>query len=263
METSSNKILFKTSFPLDNTFTFASTIKPKHFLCKICEKPFSTNGNLKNHIQTIHHNKRPFKCSFPNCDKAYPNQNRLETHKRTHEGIKPFQCALCHKTFNEKGNLKTHLLFHSTFRPFKCRLCNKAYKTKGHLKEHCQIQHDKIKKYKCTICSCYFGRNSNLNIHMKVHSKISSIQLSSADENESEYTQENSNEMHSCSMECDYDCDKIRNAFLLNEYDVNYDEQYSREKECCYGVDSNHKDLFSMILQQDNNDVTVYNEKFD
>ena len=163
METFSNKILFKTSSLSDtNSLTSSSNIiKAKHFLCEICKKPFSTNGNLKNHIQTIHHNKRPFKCSFPNCDKAYPNQNRLETHKRTHEGLKPFQCALCNKTFNEKGNLKTHLLFHSTFRPFKCKLCNKAYKIKGHLKEHFRIQHDKIKKFKCTICNSYFGRNSN------------------------------------------------------------------------------------------------------
>ena len=100
---------------------------------------------------------------------------------------------------------------------------------------------------------------------MKTHSKI--YLCSSADENESECTQENSNEMHSSLMECDYDCKKIQNTFLLNEYDVNYDEYYSHEKEFYYsGIDNNHKDLFSMILQQqDNNDVninTVYNEMY-
>ena len=113
-----------------------------------------------------------------------------------------------------------HLLFHSAFRPFKYKLCNKAFKTKSHLKEHFQIQHNKIKKYKCTLCNCYFGRNSNLIIYVKTHSKIHLCSFT--EENESECTQENSNEMHSYLMECDYDCEKIRNTFLLNEYDVSY-----------------------------------------
>ena len=141
----------------------------KKFLCKICLKNFSTKGNLKNHINTIHNNYYPFKCPYSNCSHSYSNKSRLEVHIRTHTGIKPFQCNLCNKFFNEKGNLKTHINFHKNIRTFQCKICNKKYKTNGHLKDHIQIQHLKIKKFKCEKCGCLFGRKSSLNSHMKIY----------------------------------------------------------------------------------------------
>ena len=141
----------------------------KKFLCKICSKNFSTKGNLKNHINTIHNNYYPFKCPYSNCSHSYSNKSRLEVHIRTHTGIKPFQCNLCNKFFNEKGNLKTHINFHKNIRTFQCKICNKKYKTNGHLKDHIQIQHLKIKKFKCEKCGCLFGRKSSLNSHMKIY----------------------------------------------------------------------------------------------
>lgn len=143
----------------------------KKFKCLICQKTYSTKGNLNNHTKTIHENIRPYKCDYSNCDKCYSNPSRLETHKRIHTGHRPFKCGICNKKFNEKGNLKTHLLFHSSYRPYRCEYCEHSYKTKGHLKEHILIHHYKIKKYKCEICNNSFGRNSSLIIHLKVHEK--------------------------------------------------------------------------------------------
>lgn len=153
------------------------------FPCSKCNKKFSTKGNLNNHIRTIHENIRPYKCPYENCKKSYATSGRLETHKRTHIGMKPYKCDICGKLFNEKGNLKTHLLFHSSFRPFKCEYCSKSYKTKGHLKEHIQIQHLNIKKYKCQICNCVFGRNNALNIHLRVHEKPKEKEENESNEN--------------------------------------------------------------------------------
>lgn len=137
--------------------------------CERCQKMFSTNGNLKNHILAIHENNRPFHCSFKGCEKSYSNKSRLIVHERTHTGIRPFICQICYKTFNEKGNLKTHLGFHLNQRPFICYECNKSYKTNGHLKDHIEIHHLQIKKYVCSICNCHFGRSSTLKSHMKTH----------------------------------------------------------------------------------------------
>ena len=76
----------------------------------------------------IHENYRPFRCTYPGCNKKYSIESRYQVHLRTHIGAKPFICQFCNKSFNEKGNLKTHLRFHSEIRPFKCPYCTKRYK---------------------------------------------------------------------------------------------------------------------------------------
>ena len=137
--------------------------------CFLCKKSFSTMGNLRNHIMTIHQNQKPFKCPFPNCEKKYSIKSRLQVHYRTHTGTKPFICNFCGKAFNEKGNLKTHERFHSELRPFKCDKCSKTYKTNGHLKDHIEIQHLKIRKFECKYCDKKFGRISTLKAHIRTH----------------------------------------------------------------------------------------------
>ena len=141
----------------------------KKFLCTICEKSFSTNGNLKNHINTIHNHILPFKCPYLLCKNSYSNQSRLLIHIRTHSGFKPYICPICKKSFNEKGNLKTHIGFHSNERPYKCNYCDKSYKTNGHLKDHIETHHFNLKKFVCNICQSKFGRRSTLSSHMRTH----------------------------------------------------------------------------------------------
>ena len=139
------------------------------YKCTFCDKNYSTKGNLKNHLSSIHLNNKPFKCQFPECNKSYINQSSLDLHYRSHTGLRPFICKICGKNFIEKGNLRIHLNSHSNEKPFKCYFCEKAYKIKSHLREHINIFHLKLKKFKCNLCNCTFGRKSTLNSHMKTH----------------------------------------------------------------------------------------------
>ena len=170
----SEKEELNTSQKKNNSFIlklFDSKNSNKKFICENCNKLFSSKGNLKNHILKIHYNNRPFKCTFPNCTKAYSVETKLLAHERTHTGFKPFICQICQRSFNEKGNLKAHLKYHSEIRPFKCPLCEKSYKSNKHLKDHIKIEHYKIKNYHCEFCNKNFGRITTLKTHIKTHTK--------------------------------------------------------------------------------------------
>jgi uncharacterized Zn-finger protein len=54
----------------------------RNFLCEICNNNFTTKGNLKNHILSIHKKIKPFKCDL--CETSYTNKCRLVIHLRTH-----------------------------------------------------------------------------------------------------------------------------------------------------------------------------------
>ena len=139
------------------------------FKCEYCGKNYSTKGNLKNHLSSIHLNNKPFKCQFPNCNKSYINKSLLNIHYISHTGNRQFICRICGKKFIEKSNLRIHLKTHSNQRPYICEFCGKSYKIICHLKEHINLYHLKIKKFKCPLCDSSFGRKSTLNSHLKTH----------------------------------------------------------------------------------------------
>ena len=90
----------------------------KKVQCPICENFFSNKSNLKTHISSIHNKILPFKGPYPNCEKKYSSNIRLNVHIRTHTGIKPFKCNICNKSFNENGNLKAHMSRHEIKKKF-------------------------------------------------------------------------------------------------------------------------------------------------
>ena len=227
----STKLSFKIQENKNSSLTEESS-QNTSTICDICHKSFSTLGNMRNHKMTIHQNYRPYKCTFPGCNKKYSLQSGFIVHLRTHLGEKPFTCPICSKSFNEKGNLKTHLRFHSELRPFKCPQCDKSYKTNGHLKDHIDIQHKQIKKYECQFCGKKFGRISTLKSHIRTHNGEKKYKCK-MEGCEKRFTEKGNMEIH-----------YRRHLKKLNEFDE-YLKNYKKK----YGEKINKKDYEERIKE--------------
>ena len=76
--------------------------------CPACHKIFSSKGNLKIHIETVHEGKKSFNCSL--CNTQLSSKRNLENHLAgVHEGKKPFSCSQCSKSFAQNASLKHHI----------------------------------------------------------------------------------------------------------------------------------------------------------
>lgn len=98
------------------------------------------------------------------CEKSYTTKHNLVTHILDHTGIKPHLCLVCGKYFKQLSHLNVHMLTHDNVRPHVCPICNKGFTQVSHLKRH-ETVHSGSKPYVCDICSRGFAFPSELRIH--------------------------------------------------------------------------------------------------
>ena len=169
--------------------------------CKICDKEFRTQEKLDTHMKTCHlsrkeyicsegkckgrifnrkehyrkhlksahnmedptYNPMPslFKCDEIDCTKKYKTEEKLNAHKRKHQGLKGWPCELCPKAFEEEKNLKRHIYeLHETDTPrYSCphQECNgktfwQSQSLESHLRTiHCPKEPEPY-RYFCDVC---------------------------------------------------------------------------------------------------------------
>ena len=87
-------------------------LEKKDCQCEICNKTFSSNGNLQIHKKHVHENSEKVKihkCYL--CQKSFYYQDHLDKHvKEVHVGSDElFHCEICKKGYKSEEKLKCHV----------------------------------------------------------------------------------------------------------------------------------------------------------
>lgn len=151
--------------------------------CKICDKEYSSDKKLQNHIDNKHiiyksPNKTPKRVSFSDhiivhevkeyhrcrkCPKIFEDYNTLKLHmKQKHKKRKCYICHYCSKDFVDRMFFKIHIRLH-------CDVCGLFLSNRKRYLEHrrqvCRI----LKKYECKTCHMQFFHFMDLKDHSYDH----------------------------------------------------------------------------------------------
>ncbi|XP_072226726.1 uncharacterized protein [Leuresthes tenuis] len=134
-------------------------------ICHICGKTYQ---NIETHMRS-HTGVKPYRCSI--CSKSFPRPGALRRHKRIHSGERPYICEFCGKTFIDNGALTAHIRNHTGDKPasrVSCEMCGKSLASVHVLEVHKRI-HTGEKPFLCRICGKAFRQVGGLNAHMLTH----------------------------------------------------------------------------------------------
>jgi len=143
------------------------------FKCEKCDSKFNTNGNLKDHVKSVHNKIKDFECDL--CNHKCSSNSNLKRHiKHVHDKIKDFECDLCNHKCSSYGNLQLHIkMVHLKIKDFECDKCDSKFSINSNLKRHIKMVHLKIKDFECTACNHKYSSYGILQLHIKmVHLKI-------------------------------------------------------------------------------------------
>ena len=106
------------------------------FVCDYCQSQFTRIDTLRNHIESLHKDKK-YACN--QCDYQAPQRYNLAIHiKSKHEGL---ECQQCQKQFTCKDGLKGHIKSIHEGIKYACNQCNYQAKAKYSLTKHTRRNH--------------------------------------------------------------------------------------------------------------------------
>ena len=136
--------------------------------CDICNKTFTTKGNLARHKRTHTGDKR-FECDI--CQKKFFRSSHVAEHKRTHTNERPYECDVCQKKFTRSCHLFDHKKIHNEEKPHQCDICSTRFSLLTHLADH-KSKHTEDKRYECDICHQIFTQSGAITRHKRTHSGV-------------------------------------------------------------------------------------------
>lgn len=137
--------------------------------CPTCGKCFGTKTHLNQHM-AYHRStdERPFKCSEPDCTKAFAVAADLKRHSATHNTVNSNSVSRNSSPSSSnasKSPSASGSILMEMFTKYQCTECNLSFTTQHLLDAHKNI-HDPLsdsnKTYPCTLCDKVFGKAQNL-----------------------------------------------------------------------------------------------------
>ena len=146
----------------------------KLFKCGVCEEKFTRQGQLVQHVVTLHSKLEPYTCNH--CNASFKGKIELNNHLRLQHQIthrfmtskRIFQCKNCRfKSFETADELEKHMK--TCKKKFECKTCGKRFPVAIKLRQH-EMIHTGEKPFPCKECPKRFRNKQDLQKHMRTHS---------------------------------------------------------------------------------------------
>ncbi|XP_063836964.1 zinc finger protein 26-like isoform X12 [Ostrinia nubilalis] len=148
--------------------THEGATKMRMLRCTRCPEKFSEHFRKLKHLKDAHGITFTFECEV--CKSIFPSRRTLTMHTNKYHTQKT-QCEICKKSFSCVTSLKKHMVSHTEERNFVCALCQKAYRhqksLKLHMRSHVQVQGEDYTKFTCAECGNGFPNRNEFNRHVR------------------------------------------------------------------------------------------------
>ena len=135
--------------------------------CEQCDKDYSCNRALKNHVEIVH---LEIKKQCDQCPTFFKTIHGLQYHMESQHQNKTYPCTQCDRVFMKDISLNDHVLRHHEKRlDFKCEYCGKDFTSLVEVNRHVRVTHNS--KVKCDICDKVITNPRTLWLHKVFHHK--------------------------------------------------------------------------------------------
>jgi uncharacterized Zn-finger protein len=155
--------------------TGAEDIRPRPYVCDVCEKRFVEPSYLQRH-RRVHTREYPHVCEHADCSRRFKHWSSLKVHHcmSANARVSEHRCTVagCERSFSSAANLAQHLQRHlPRIAEFACRQCGQLFNDRSnrsaHERRHLVADVAAARPYPCPqpACGMAFTQAGHLRSH--------------------------------------------------------------------------------------------------